>query len=106
MRKEGEIGYVCLSDPAQEFIQMLYDKEWISQFSWTDWETTTEAVRLRDEPDFLAEANTDQIAKLLTVIVRKDRFVEGELLSAYESGLLNRIISRAISIRELHEGSA
>ncbi|MCW8306337.1 PD-(D/E)XK nuclease family protein [Acidiphilium sp. PA] len=106
VRKDGEIGYVCLSDPAQEFIQMLYDKEWISQFSWTDWETTTEAVRLRDEPDFLAEANTDQIAKLLTVIVRKDRFVEGELLAAYESGLLNRIISRAISIRELHEGSA
>jgi hypothetical protein len=35
------------------------------------------------------------LAKLLTVIVRQDRFVEGTFQEVYQSGLLTRILHRA-----------
>ena len=39
-----------------------------------------------------------EIAKLLTVVVRLDRFSNGELLGAWESGLLGRITARAATL--------
>ena len=37
----------------------------------------------------------DELAKLLTAIIRSDRFVEGSIAGAFESGLLARIARRA-----------
>jgi len=38
---------------------------------------TEEGQSLRDRPEALAAASADDLAKLLTAIVRSDRFVEG-----------------------------
>jgi hypothetical protein len=61
---------------------------------------TREAKRLRDEPAALAAATADQLASLLTVLIRHDRFVEGELAGAYRSGLLTGILRRAAALWE------
>ena len=105
-RAEGELAHFCFSEAAQEFIQMAYDAGWMHHFSWMDWQDTKEALQLRDEPGFLAQADVEQLAKLLTTLIRKDRFVEGELASAYEFGLLTRIIRRAAAILKFYEAVA
>ncbi len=64
-------------------------------FDWGTWLQTPEGQALRDDPDALAAATPDQLAMLLTAVIRSDRFVEGSIEGAYESGLLLRIARRA-----------
>ena len=47
-----------------------------------------------DDPAALHEATPRQIARSLTALKRQDRFVEGELAGAFESGLFGRILAR------------
>lgn len=70
--------------------------EWvISGFDWRTWLATDEGRSLRESPGATATATADQLARLLTAIVRSDRFVEGSIEGAFESGLLARIARRA-----------
>jgi hypothetical protein len=69
-------------------------------FDWMSWLQTEAGQALRDDPEALAVANADDVAKLLTAIVRSDRFVEGSLVGAFESGLLSRIARRAAVLLE------
>jgi uncharacterized protein DUF6508 len=62
------------------------------------WEESPEAVSLRDGPEGLRSATPEQLAYLLSVCVYEDRVKEGALLSAFESGLLIRILERAAII--------
>ncbi|KAJ5815483.1 hypothetical protein N7474_007260 [Penicillium riverlandense] len=66
-------------------------------FDWIDWNTSDEANTLRDT-DLLNQATPAQLAKLLTVIIRQERFVDGTIETAYESKLLARIAQRAATI--------
>ena len=43
-------------------------------------------------------ATADDLARLLTAIVRSDRFSEGSINGAFESGLLARIARRAATL--------
>lgn len=81
-----------------DFVKAAYDLGWIINFDWPEWARTEEAIRLRDDPQFLATATADQLAKLLTVVVRQDRFVEGSLAEAFETGLIRSILQRAKSL--------
>ena len=36
--------------------------------------------------------------RLLTVCIRQDRFVDGALLDAFESGLIRRVVQRAADL--------
>src|SRR5207244_1533652 len=87
------------SDEAGSFVQAAYDLGWVrSGFDWPTWSQTAEARNLQNDPHLLAQATQVQLASLLTVCIRQDRFVEGALMSAYESGLLVRILERAAAI--------
>jgi len=70
----------------------------ITGFDWITWLRTEEGAALRDRPEALAAATVDDLARLLTAIVRSDRFVEGSLAGAFESGLLSRIAQRAATL--------
>jgi hypothetical protein len=50
---------------------------------------------LRDDPAVLASATEHELAQLLTVVIRQDRFCEGSLASALENGLILGILQRA-----------
>jgi hypothetical protein len=67
-------------------------------FDWRSWLQTDEGRALRDRPEALASATPEQLGKLLTAIVRSDRFVEGSIAGAFESGLLARIARRATAL--------
>lgn len=70
----------------------------ITGFDWRSWLETDEGRGLRDRPEALAGASPNELARLLTAIVRSDRFVEGSIEGAFESGLLARIARRAAAL--------
>lgn len=95
-----------LGSEATAFIQACYDHGWISgDLNWPDWASTEEAARLRDDPDYLATASAEQLRRLLTVIVRQDRFVNGSLADHFESGLLHRILGRAKELEDENQAA-
>jgi hypothetical protein len=70
--------------------------DWIAVgFDWRSWLQTDRGQALRDDPEAVASATPDELGWLLTSIVRSDRFVEGSIEGAFESGLLTRICRRA-----------
>ena len=84
-----------LSPDSDRFYHALYDLGWIrTDLDWVKWADTREAVGLRDDPEAIQMATPDQLAKLLTAIVRADRFCEGTLAACYDSGLLHRVLRR------------
>jgi hypothetical protein len=85
-----------LTPDAQRFVQDCSNHGWIrGDLDWGTWSGTSEAARLRDDPAALATASPEDQARLLTAVVRADRFSGGELAAAWESGLLIRIVQRA-----------
>lgn len=91
--------YCRYSAAANDFVQCAYDLKWVREdCDWPSWSQTPEAARLRDDPDALAQATLDQLACLLTTVIRKDRYCEGELAAAFDTGLLTRICRRAAQL--------
>lgn len=87
--------WVALSEPAGAFVEAAYDAGWVMKdFDWTAWKQTAEAALLLD-PDVIATASCIQLAKLLTTLIRGDRFAEGTLSGAYDRGILTAIVRRA-----------
>ena len=64
-------------------------------FAWPDWISTPEAIALRTDRDALAHATPDQLAKLVTMLIREDRFNEGALAHSFKTGLIAAIARRA-----------
>lgn len=90
------LGFFTLSTIARDFYQAAYELGWVlSAFDWGAWIGTDQARELMDRRDVLARATPKDMARLLTAIIRRDRFVEGALVEAFESGLLIAILRRA-----------
>ena len=66
-----------------------------TDFAWPDWASTPESIDLRTDREALAHATPDQLAKLLTMLIREDRFNEGALGYSFETGLIAAIARRA-----------
>lgn len=80
-----------LSEHASAFIAEVGRGGWIFVFDWPSWQD--EAHRLIERGG-LEGASTDDIRRLFTTLVRSDRFNEGQLAWAFESGLMVRILRR------------
>ena len=83
-----------LGEEAEEFYKVVYDYGWVRAFDWSTWGRSEDGQRLLNDPDALAQANEDDLAKVITVCIRADRFSEGYLAGCYESGLLGRVVAR------------
>jgi Family of unknown function (DUF6508) len=83
-----------VAPPVTAFVDAAYRFGWVrNDFDWVEWTRSEEMQSLR-APDGVEDANADQVARLLTVCIRQDRFVSGGLAGDYESGLLLRILRR------------
>lgn len=96
-----EVGYAALSAPARDFASAAYRSGWVLEsFDWLTWSRTAEARDLLSEPAAIAQATAEQLAKLLTLIMRQDRFVEGALLGRFRDGSILAIVRRAVELRD------
>jgi hypothetical protein len=88
-----------LGEAGQTLFDAVYDTGWVrADFDWGMWMNTEEAIRLREDQEYLAQASPEQLSKLLTVLFRQERFCDGALESAYGSGLLVRILRRVAAL--------
>jgi hypothetical protein len=83
-----------LSPEAEDLRRAASRLGFVRPFDWMTWIATPEAAALMTA-DGTRRATADDISKLLTTLVRRDRFVEGTLDFAFESGLMLRILERA-----------
>ncbi len=67
-------------------------------FDWMTWLQTPHGVALSSAPAAIAGASSTDLARLVTAIVRGDRFVEGNLAGAIESGVVTAICRRAVAL--------
>lgn len=97
--KDGvyQMPYFGMSNKANAFVKAAYNGHWVldGEFSWVQWKEGKEARRLFNEPGQIEKANVRQLVQMLTVVIRADRFSDGALNSAFQSGLLQRILRRA-----------
>ena len=91
-------GYFVFGPAAVAFQQAVGRGGWVVPFDWRSWLETDEGRAFRERPETVAGATPDQLQKLLTAIVRSDRFVEGSIEGAFESGLLTGIARRAAAL--------
>jgi hypothetical protein len=90
------LGYYVFGPVGEAFLAAVRHNGWVvTGFAWPAWLETDEGRALRDRPDAVAAAGPEDLARLLTAIIRSDRFVEGSIAGAFESGLLARIARRA-----------
>jgi hypothetical protein len=91
-----EMPWFHLGEAASKFVDLCYSDGWVlERFDWMNWSGTEEAKDLFGDPDKLATATPQQLAQVLTAQIRADRFAEGTLAEAFETGLLERIVRRA-----------
>lgn len=83
------------SDLLNRFVAMAYNAGWIQDFDWTEWSRGSEAKLLMRDNASLARATVDQIANVITALVRADRFSDGTLARSFETGTLHALAVRA-----------
>ena len=72
------------------FRSIAYDIPIIIPFDWGKWEKGREII---NNPNFDCKTiDIATICKTITTIVRSDRFCEGALISAFESGLILKLL--------------
>jgi hypothetical protein len=95
MRDPYTVPSFGYSEVADHFQMMLHEAGWVQDFDWAEWKGSPEGLKLFSHREAIAAANSDQLAKLLTTLVRQDQFVEGLLAQAYEDKILVAIVERA-----------
>lgn len=94
----------AFSDAAQDFLSAVSDGHWVRpEINWSGETERAEFYRLRDDPDAIACASVEQIAHLLTTLVRGDRFNEGMLAKAFNDGILRQTLDRVQALAEHRE---
>jgi hypothetical protein len=79
------------------FLTALKKGDWLlaSPFSAVEWMGSAEGKTFTRDPTAIADATPEQLARVLTALVRQERFSEGTLSAALDSGILVAIVSRA-----------
>ena len=100
-----QMPWVEYADWLDRFVRACSSGGWVRpDVDWPRWIQTPDAERLRTDPEALANASVRDLACLLTAIIRSDRFNEGSILGACESGLIERITRRAAELRRIEAG--
>ena len=85
-----QIPYLLEAPVVAKFVEIVYDLPVMMKFDWSVWAEGREIVRNKNFDFDRLDIPTK--CKLITAIVRNDRFCEGALVSAFESGLILKII--------------
>ncbi len=94
-----QIPFWKSSELADAFVKMTYDSDWVlGDFDWSKWLDSEEANSLLKDQLAISKANPDQLRKLITALIRSDRFCEGTVLQAFEDGTMLAIAVRASSL--------
>lgn len=103
---ESEMPFFGYDDSVRDFVRDCYEHGWVlHDFDWPAFAATPRAAALRDDPVVLEGASERQLAELLTIVIRQDRFAEGAIAAAIQSGLILKILKRAEQIAAARGGN-
>jgi|GEM_PF-1958304 len=91
-----------------DFTRLGYEYGWVTpHFPWPDWSSTPDARRWFDDPPRITrEASIDDLIRLMTRLIRGERFCENSLQAAIEDGFVHHLVVRAaILLEELDRGA-
>lgn len=97
-------GYTY-NEQVWRLIDTAHEHGWVyndDTFQWMNWMQTQEAQTLRDDPAALTTATPLQLARLMTIMARQERFCEGGMLDWWKDGMLLGILRRAEALT--HQG--
>ena len=81
-----------------EFRKLAYEDGWMMlDFDWPAWE---EGREIAGAPERIAQCDLKTIRKLITALVRSDRFCEGALASYWRNGTIHAILTRIATLAE------
>lgn len=81
----------------QDFVAFMYDNNLVIPFDWSHWQEGREWYALDDDSKY-DKLDVETGLKLLTAIIRNDRFNDGALVRAFEDGSFPKIIQKLITI--------
>ncbi|MGE0733128.1 MAG: DUF6508 domain-containing protein [Alphaproteobacteria bacterium] len=90
----GHIGlpWFEYSEDAQKLLAQIRNAGLlVAGFDWAAWSGRNSYL---DDPNSIDTADREDCRRLLTALIRGDRFNEGLLFNAFESGLLRRLVDR------------
>ena len=88
---ELQMPYPAYTPEAQRLMSAIYERHLIVQFDWAAWQA--DAQRFFD-PEAIADASLDDLRRLLTLHVRKERFCEGHFAEMIASGHIAAVLRR------------
>ena len=84
-----------------EFVRLAYADKWIlTGFDWGSW---SEGREIAGDPERIGQCDMETVRKLITAIVRNDRFCEGALASAWRGGTIKAILERIQALMDTQE---
>lgn len=92
-RGDSVFPHFDFNEVAHRFQDDVYKGGWVRCNNWPDW-LASEGKAFFKSPASIAEASVDQIANILTVCMRRERFVDGAMQSALEAGVLLQVVRR------------
>lgn len=93
-----QMPYALLDPLVHKFLEVWYDKNLVIPFDWSEWQEGRDWYANTDESKY-DSLDSEKALKLLTAVIRNDRFNEGALMQAFESGAFPKIISKFVSLR-------
>lgn len=84
------IPYFKTSETIDKFLKIVHNLPLMVVFDWSGWEEGTNMI---NDIDFdYDKIDIPTKCKIITAIVRKDRFCDGTIASAFEDGLILKIL--------------
>lgn len=86
-----QMPFATYAPAAERLLRAIYEHKLVVSFDWTSWQA--EAQRFLD-PAAASTASVEEIRRLLTLHVRKERFVEGHFAEMISNGHIGQLLTR------------
>jgi hypothetical protein len=90
--------YYVFADELSQFHEAVNANGFVFPFDWSAWQD--EAERYYENPELLRTADVQELRKLITLHVRKDRFCDGHLPHMVQCGHITAILQRLRELRK------
>lgn len=84
----GHFPYMNKDEIIGRFIDRVYADGWAMPFDWTE-----QGDLLADDM-YIAQASIEEIRKAFTYAVRSDRFCDGNLVTLFSVGVIQKLLNR------------
>jgi hypothetical protein len=86
---------------AEEFYRYCYDDGWVlGIFDWPACANEAEGASYLENVELIKAADLGTLSRLLTVILRQERFNEGGIADSWNRGIIPAILARAAELSE------